>query len=64
MKNTKAVSALTKGAKWWITDGFLPHGRKLAGPFTTQEDAFAARLFAERLGSRTYFIDATTEQPT
>ena len=48
-------SELVEAARSLVRDG-------IAADDVT-EDAFAARLFAERLGSRTYFIDATTEKP-
>jgi hypothetical protein len=45
--------------QWWITDGPLPHGEKIAGPFGSFDLAHGARrdLEAER-APETYWIDS------
>jgi len=56
----KSASATTSAHAWWVLRGnWIPQGRKIAGPFTTRDDAFAARAALESFaGGETFWIDS------
>jgi hypothetical protein len=57
----------TQATEWWVCDGPLPAGgRKVTGPFATQELAITVRNYVERAGGRTdLWVDdeAREQQP-
>ena len=61
MSKTKSSSDMTSGDDWWIVRGnWLPNGVKIAGPFTTREDALRARTAVEAFaGGETFYVDST-----
>jgi hypothetical protein len=45
--------------QWWITDGPLPEGRKILGPYRSQDDAMRSRKYLEKVTKpATYWVDS------